>query len=57
MNLPIKCTKPRKDLSRLSVVGGCIVNIASVLLSNGDTPVCVNLYPNHFFSVFAKWLF
>ena len=57
LNFSIQCTDPRKDRRRLSVVGGGIVNIAAVLLSNGDIQVCVNLYPNHSISVFAKWYF
>ena len=54
MNLPIYCKDPGKDRRRFSVVCGGIVKIAAVLLSNGDMPVWVNLYPNHSISVFAK---
>ena len=43
MNLPKLCTDPRKDLRCFNVVGVGIVQIAAVLISRGDIPVCVNL--------------
>ena len=54
MNFLMYCTDSRKDLKRLNVDGGGIAIIAAVLVSSGDIPVWVKLYPSHSIFVFAK---
>ena len=42
------------ERNSLSVLGGCKERIAEVLVSNGDVPDWVILYPNQEISCFAK---